>query len=199
MCIKAQYNTYVLPSREHIWRGNGWIYRNNSLCVNSHKTQITAFYLRHREVTRSLKVSWNGVDLENTVLPKHLDVIFDMTLSYNQHVQNTKMNVTYPHNLLKKIVISKCGTNTSTTRSTVLALCYLIAEYVDPVRAWSSHADILDPNLNKALRAITGSLKPIYVEDLYLLTGIVPTNISNDVYASISQLETVWSQESTAW
>ena len=68
----------------------------------------------------------------------------------------------------------------------VLALCYLIA-------------DMLDPNLNKAWRAITGSLKPIYVKDFYLLTGIVPPNISSDVYASIPQLETVWSQESTAW
>ena len=91
------------------------------------------FFLRHREVKRSLKVSWNGVDLDNTALPKHLDVIFDMTLSYNQHVQNTKMNVAYPHNLLKKFVSSKSGANTSTTGSTVLAMCYLIAEYVDPV------------------------------------------------------------------
>ena len=103
------------------------------MCVNSNKTQITAFYLRHSEVKRSLKVSWNGVDLENTALPKHFDVMFDMTLSDNQHVQYTKMNVSYPHNLLKKIVSSKCGTNTSTTRSTVLALYCLIAEYVDPV------------------------------------------------------------------
>ena len=106
MCITAEYHTYLHPSSESNWRGTGCTYRNNSLHVNSDRTKIIACHLRHREVKRSLKVSWNGVDLENTALPKYLDVIFDMTLSYNQHVQNTKMNVAYPHNLLKNFVIS---------------------------------------------------------------------------------------------
>ena len=58
-----------------------------------------------------------------------------------------------------------------------LALCYSIAEYAAPVCARSTYTDILDPKLNKACRAITGWLKPTYVEDLYLLAGIAPPDI----------------------
>ena len=49
-----------------------------------------------------------------------------------------------------------------------------MAEYAAPVWARSTYADILDQELNKACRAITGYLKPTYVEDLYLLAGIAP-------------------------
>ena len=45
-------------------------YGNNSLRANPDKTQVTAFHQRNREAKRSLKVSWNGVDLENTTHPK---------------------------------------------------------------------------------------------------------------------------------
>ena len=41
-------------------------YRNNSLRNNPDKTQVTAFHLRNREINSSLKVSLNGVDIENT-------------------------------------------------------------------------------------------------------------------------------------
>ena len=44
-----------------------------------------------------------------------------------------------------------------------LALCYSIAEYAAPVWARSTYAYILDPELNKACRAITGCLKPMNV------------------------------------
>ena len=182
MGITSQYHTYLLPSREHNWIGDGWTYRNNSLRVNSDKTQITAFHLLHREAKKSLKVSWNVVHLENTAQPKYLAVTFDRTVSYKQHIHNTKMKVATSNNLLKKLVSSKWRTNTSTTRTTTLAMCYSIAEYVAPVWARSSHTDILDPKLNRAWRAIAGCLKSIYVEDLYLLAGIVPPNISSDVY-----------------
>ena len=55
------------------------------------------------------------------------------------------------------------------------------------VWATFSHADILDLELNKAWRAITECLKPIYVEELHLLTGIVPPNIRRDVYARMER------------
>ena len=156
-------------------------YRNNSLRANPDKTQVTAFLLRNREEKRSFKVSWNGVDLENTTHPKYLGVTLDRTWNYKQHMQNTKMKVATRNNLLKKLANSKWGTNASTIRTTALALCYSIAEYAAPVWARSTYADILDPELNKACRAITGCLKPTYVEDLYLLAGIAPPDIRRDV------------------
>ena len=104
--------------------------------MNSQSTTDTTVcmpILTRRKLPRSLKVSWNGVDLENTTHPKYL------------------------------------------------ALCYSIAEYVAPVWTRSTSTDILDPELNKACRAITGCLKPTYLEGLYLLVGIVPSDIRNEL------------------
>ena len=68
LCITAQYHTFrqVESTIEEALGELTEYYRNNILHVNPDKTQVTAFHLRNREVKRSLKVSWNGVDLENT-------------------------------------------------------------------------------------------------------------------------------------
>ena len=105
----------------------------------------------------------------------------DRTLSYKQEIQNTKMKVATRNNLLN----SKWGTNASTIRTT--ALCYSIAEYAAPVWARSTYADILDPELNKASRAITGCHKPTYVEELYLLARVAPPDIRRDVCARMER------------
>ena len=94
--------------------------------VNSDKTQVMAFHIQNREEKRSLKLSWNGVDLENTAQPKYLCVTFVRTLSYKQHIQNTKMKVASRINLLMKLARSKWGPNTSITRTRVLALKFSI-------------------------------------------------------------------------
>ena len=125
--------------------------------------------------------------MENTTHPEYLDVILDRTLSCKQHIQNTQMKVATRNNLLKKLANSKWGKNASTIRTTALALCYSIAEYAAPVWATSTYADILDPEVNKACRAITGCLKPTYVEDLYLLAGIAPPDIRRDVCATMKR------------
>ena len=76
--------------------------RNNSMCANPDKTQVNALHLRNREAKTSLKISWNGVDLENTTHPKYLGVTLYRMLSYKQHIQNTKMKVATCNNHLKK-------------------------------------------------------------------------------------------------
>ena len=106
-------------------------------------------------------------------------------LSHKQHIQTTKMKVATRNNLLKKLGNSKWGTNASTIRTTALALCYSIVEYNAPVWARSSHADILDLELNNVCRAITGCLKPNDEEDQYLLVGIAHPYIRRDVFARI--------------
>ena len=82
-------------------------YRSNSLCANPDKTQVTAFHLRNKEVNRSLKVEWNRTKLENTPHPKYLGVTLDRTLSYKEHMHNTKMRVATRNNLQRKLSNSK--------------------------------------------------------------------------------------------
>ena len=83
----------------------------------------------------------------NTAEPKYL------TCNFRHDVELQTSHTEYQDEgsyLLKKLVFSKWRTNTSTTRTTALAMCYSIAEYVAPVWARSSHTDILHPKVNKA-------------------------------------------------
>ena len=117
--------------------------------------------------------------------PKYLGVTLDRTLSYKEHIHNTKMKVATRNNLLRKLSNSKWGANASTIRTTALALCYSVAEYPAPVWARSSHAQKQNPELNNVCRVVTGCLKLTNVEDLYLLAGIAPPNIRRDICARV--------------
>ena len=88
----------------------------------------------------------------------YLGLTLDCTLSYKQHIHNTKMKVTTRNNLLRKLANSKWGTNASTIRTTALALCYSATEYAAPVWARCHHAHVLYSELNTACRAINGCL-----------------------------------------
>ena len=110
---------------------------------------------------------------------KYLGVTLDRTLSYKQHIHNTKMKVATRNNLLRKLANSKWGKSASTIRTTAIALCYSVAEYAAPVWARSHHAHVLDSELKPACRAITGSMKPTNVEYLYLLARVEKKQESN--------------------
>ena len=157
-------------------------YRSNSLRANPDKTQVMSFHLKNREAKRTLEVKWNNTDLENTPHLKYLGVTLDRTLSYKQHIHNTKKKVAAQNNLMKKLSNSKWGCNTSTIRTTALALSYEC-----PVWARSPHASKLDPELNDACRSITGCLRPTNIEELNLLAGIAPPDIRRDVCARVEK------------
>ena len=142
LCIAAQYPTFqeVEQKIEEVLGELRHYYRSNSLRANPNKTQVTAFHLRNREAKRSLQVSWNGVDLENTDTPKYLGVTQDRTLSYKTHIHNTKMKVATRNNLLNKLAYFRWVTNARTIRTTALALCYSTAEYAAPVWERSTYA-----------------------------------------------------------
>ena len=193
LCIIAQYPTFQ-EVEQKIEKALGELthyYRSNSLCTIPKKTQVTAFHLRNREANRSIQVSWNGVDLENTDTPKYLGVTLDRTLSYKTHIHNTKTKVATRNNLLKKLANSRWGRNARPIRTTALALCYSTAEYAAPAWESSAYAHLLNPELNQACRAITGCLKPTNAENLYLLAGIAPPEIRRSVCARVERTKQV--------
>ena len=193
LCVTAQYPTFqeVKQQMEEALGELTHYYRSNSLRANPDKTQVTAFHLRNREAKRLLQVSWNGVDLENTDTTKYFGVTLDRTLSYKTHIHNTKRTVATRNNLLKKLAKYRWGTNAMTIRTTALALCYSTAEYAAPVWERSAYADLLNPELNQACRAITGCQKPTNVENLYLLAGIAPPEIRRSVWARMERTKQV--------
>ena len=153
-------------------------YNDNQLKANPAKTQVSLFHLRNREVGRKLSLTWNGVDLKHCDFPVYLGVTLDRTLSYKQHIEKVKGKVRTRNNLLHKLANSSWGANTSTLRATALALCYSVAEYV-----WerSSHAKKVDASLNDSCRCITGCLRPMNVDSLYVLAGIAPPGVRRSV------------------
>ena len=82
-------------------------YISNNMCATPDKTQITAFHLRNKEAKRTLNVRCNRTSLENTHHPKYLGVTLDRTLSYKQHIHNTKMKVATHNNLIRNLSSSK--------------------------------------------------------------------------------------------
>ena len=191
LCVTAQYTslteveTTIGDALEELTQ----YYRSNSLRANPDKTQVTAFHLRNKEANRLLKVEWNRTKLENTPHPRYLCVTLDLTLSYKEHMHNTKMKVATRSNLQRKLSNSKWGANASTIRTTAfnMLFCGYSVEYAAPVWARSSHAQKLNRELNSACRAVTGCLKPSNVEDLYLLAGIAPPDIRRDVCAWVEK------------
>ena len=113
--------------------------------------------------------------------PKYLGVTLHRTLSYKQHIHNTK------YNLLRKLANSKLGTRVSMIRIIMFALWYSVAEYAAPVWARSHHAHVLDSELNTACRTITGCLNPTNVEDIYMLAGIAQPDIRRDICARVDK------------
>ena len=111
LCVTAQYSssteveTTIGDALEELTH----YYRSNSLRANPDKTQVTAFHLRNKEANRSLKVEWNRTKLENTLHSKYLGVTLNHTLSYKEHMHNTKMKVGTRNNLLRKLSNSKMG------------------------------------------------------------------------------------------
>ena len=119
--------------------------------------------------------------------PVYLGVTLDRTLSFAQHAKNVKAKIATRNNLLGKLANSSWGANPETLRTTALALSYSAAEYCCPVWARSSHASKIDPELNKACRTISGTLKATPLPAVYRLAGIAPPQIRRDTNTRIQK------------
>ena len=162
-------------------------YRRNSLNANPSKTQVCAFHLNNHKANRKLDIWWNDEKLENNCFPVYLGVTLDRTLSFAQHAKNVKAKIATRNNLLGKLANSSWGANPETLRTTALALSYSAAEYCCPVWARSSHASKIDPELNKACRTISGTLKATPLPAVYRLAGIAPPQIRRDTNTRIQK------------
>ncbi|XP_030839466.1 uncharacterized protein LOC756419 [Strongylocentrotus purpuratus] len=171
LCIATQNQSFVKleESLSDALAGLIPYYATNHLRANPDKTQISAFHLKNRDANHQLRISWYGKRLKHTPNPVYLGVTLDRSLTYKNHIANTKAKVKARNSILKKLANTNWGTDARTIRTTALALCFSAAEYASPVWSRSAHAPKIDPALNSACRAITGCLRPTKVEDIYLL------------------------------
>eukprot|EP00057_Strongylocentrotus_purpuratus_P014934 XP_011669408.1 PREDICTED: uncharacterized protein LOC105440670 [Strongylocentrotus purpuratus] len=179
LCIATQNQSFVKleESLSDALAGLIPYYATNHLRANPDKTQISAFHLKNRDANHQLRISWYGKRLKHTPNPVYLGVTLDRSLTYKNHIANTKAKVGARNSILKKLANTNWGTDARTIRTTALALCFSAAEYASPVWSRSAHAPKIDPALNSSCRAITGCLRPTKVEDIYLLCGIAPPHV----------------------
>jgi len=84
----------------------------------------------------------NGQSLRHEVHSVYLGVTLDCTVNYKQHLTKTANKVKSHNSLLTKHANSSWGANATTLWSSVLALCYSVAEYCCPVWACLSLIDV---------------------------------------------------------
>ena len=179
LCIATQNQSFVKleESLSDALAGLIPFYATNHLRANPDKTQISAFHLKNRDANQQLRISWYGKRLKHTTNPVYLGVTLDRSLTYKNHIANTKAKVGARNSILKKLANTNWGTDARTIRTTALTLCFSAAEYASPVWSRSAHSPKIDPALNSSCRAITGCLRPTKVEDIYLLCGIAPPHV----------------------
>ena len=182
LCIAMQAKSFdiIESSLTDALQSLSSYYKRWFLNANPGKTQVCTFHLDNKQADRSLKVTWENKELENTKFPVYLGVTLDRTLSFKEHLWKVKRKVAIRNNILQKLANSSWGTDPKTLKTTAMALCYTTAEYCAPVWARSCHATSVDPELNHACRIITGNLKPTPLPALYSLASIAPPSIRRD-------------------
>ena len=122
----------------------------------------------------------NGDSIPDDTHPKYLGVILDCTLSYSAHIQSTAAKVCARNNLLRRLAESSWGADFQILRTSALALAYTPAEDCAPVGCRRSHTSKVDVALNKCMRLVSGCLTSTPVEDLPVVSGIIPPHIRRD-------------------
>eukprot|EP00057_Strongylocentrotus_purpuratus_P019440 XP_011673914.1 PREDICTED: uncharacterized protein LOC105442933 [Strongylocentrotus purpuratus] len=179
LCIATQNQSFVKLEESLSGALAGLIpyYATNHLRANHDKTQISAFHLKNRDANHQLRISWYGKRLKHTPNAVYLCVTLDRSLTYKNHVANTKAKFGARNRIFKKLANTNWGTDARTIRTTALALCFSAAEYASRVWSRSAHASKIVPALNSSCRAITGCLRPTKVEEFYLLCGMAPPQV----------------------
>ena len=179
LCIATQRSTfdYTETILTEALNNLGDYYERNHSRANHDRTQTCAFYLKNREASRKLNITWYNKHLEQIPNPVYLGVTLDRTLGYKEHIYKLKCKTSARNNIRRKLSNTKWAAKPPTIKTTALALCYFTAEYACPVWERSKHVSKLDPALNEACRSITGCLRLTSVENVYLLAGIAPPGV----------------------
>lgn len=79
--------------------------------------------------------------------------------------------------MVQKLAGTKWGCTAETLRITTQAMVMSVADYCSPIWMNSAHVNLVDTEINKALRIISGAVEPTEVEWLNILSNIAPAHI----------------------
>lgn len=148
---------------------------------NPSKTVSSCFHLNSREAHRHLNLIFCGTHIHHEINPTYLGIKLDRTLTYKAHLTSAAAKVSARANIIAKLAGTTWGASADVLRTSALGLVYSSAEYCAPVWAGSKHTSLVDVQLNKAMRTISGTLKPTNTLWLPTLSNIHPPDIRRDV------------------
>ena len=141
------------------------------------KTVTAAFHLYHKEAASELKVASEGRILPFSAEPTCLGVKMDRSLTFRRHLESLRKKLTTRVAFLRRLVGSSWRAGARTLRLATLALIHSAAEYCALVWSRSAHTRLIDKPINNALRLMTGCLRPTPTDNLFVLSGITPTEL----------------------
>ena len=103
----------------------------------------------------------------------------DRTLTFRPHLESLRKKLTFRGGFLKRSAESNWGADATVLCTATLALVHFTAEHCAPVWCCSAHSRIVDKPINDALRIVTGCLRPIPTDNLFILSAIQPTELRN--------------------
>jgi hypothetical protein len=144
---------------------------------NPSKTMVTAFHLNNKEANRELTVHFCGETIRNSKLPVYLGITLDRALTFKAHLQKVAAKIKTRNSLINKLAGTSWGSSTHVLRTSTLALTYSVAEYCAPVWEGSQHCSLIDVQLRKAMRKITGTVMCTNNQWLPVLANIEPPHL----------------------
>ena len=106
-----------------------------------------------------------------------MGVTLDRSLTFKGHLQKTAAKVRTRTNIVHHLAGSTWRANAQVLRTTALSFVYSTAEYCAPLWLNSVHVREIDVQLNRSMRAISGTLMATPVPWLPVLCNIAPPEI----------------------
>ena len=147
------------------------------LKLSTTKTVTAAFHLYNKEAARELKVAAEGLILPFSADLTYLGIKLDRSLTYRRHLQSLRKKLTTRVGLLRRLTGSSWRAGARTLHIATLTLVHSAAEYCALIWSRSAHTRLIDKSINDALRLVTGCLRPIPTDNLFVLSGITPTEL----------------------
>ncbi|KAL4119420.1 hypothetical protein QTP88_012229 [Uroleucon formosanum] len=138
---------------------------------------ITTFHLKNREANKEISVHFCGEKIKNEKTPVYLGITLNRRLSFKTHLLKVSAKFKTRIGLINKLAGITWGAATHTLRTSSLALTYSVAEYCASVWAGSAHTEVVDIQLRKVLRTISGTVLSTKEQWLPYLASIEPPHI----------------------
>jgi hypothetical protein len=110
------------------------------------------------------RLTFCNKEIKHEDFPVYLGVKFDRSLTYKAHLTSTAAKVKTRVNLINRLAGTSWGSSADVLRTSTLSLVYSTAEYCAPAWAASRHTKLVDVQLNRPLRTISGTIKPTNTE-----------------------------------